>query len=262
MANPVLRNGLASPFSIYQTVTGTQSQGIHRLGTQGFLDDRKFRWARLTSGTAIGTNKLAAVGAPNANHVSETGTLTVTAGSSRFSAVLGATAAFANEYQDGYLKIESATTGAGQIYRIRDHAAVLSGGTLTADFYDQVVTVPTGTVTWSLIRNPYADIVIQPTTVVGPAAGVVQVDWAAASTTAPIYGWIQTGGPTSVLNGTDDITSVANTLLTQWGTTTAGAVGIAVDATASTMIAMKVGYAMEAITTNNAYITAFLTIDG
>ena len=251
---------LSSPQSIFEVKTGSSNQQ-HAIGTRLVMGGRVFRYASMFDTTAIGPNKLAQQCPPLANHVTETGTLTgtTTVGSTRITATLGATAAYASEYKDGYLKIESATTGAGQIFKLRDHAAVLSAGILTADLYDPVVTATSGTTTWSLVHEAWASVVIQPTTITAPAAGVTMVNWPAATSTAPNFGWIQTHGICSVLNGTDN--TLANSALIQWGTTTAGAVGIAVDATASTMIGQRIGYAVEALSTDNAYLTAYLTID-
>jgi hypothetical protein len=245
MANPVLRNGLASPHSVYSTYTSK----AHAFGELGFLGDRTFRYARLTDTTAIGSNKLAQQTPPLANHVTETGALTgFTLGRSTFTAVLGATAAYVNEYEDGYIKIESSTLGPGQIYKLRGHAAVASAGTATFDLYDPVIVTPTGTVTWSLIHNPYGAIVISPTTITAPAAGGTLVDWAAASTSAPLFGWLQVGGQGSCLIDTSD--QVAGSGMIQSGAT-AGALGVAVE----TDIKQRIAIATEAMTTNSVYVS-------
>jgi hypothetical protein len=242
MANPVLRNGLASPQSVYATYTSK----AHQYGELGYLGDRTFRYARLTDTTAIGAGKLAQQAPPVANHVSETGALSgFTLGSTRFTAVLGATAAFLNEYSDGYIKIESSTLGPGQIYKLRDHAAVASAGTATFELYDPVVITPTGTVTWSLIHNPYASVVIQPTSITAPAAGGTLVDWAAATTAAPLNGWLQVGGAGSCLLDTTALVAGSACIVGA----VAGAIGVAVE----TDIKQRVAIATEAMTTDAVY---------
>lgn len=252
MPNPRLAGGGTSPIGIHETTT--DPKGI-RIGQRGFIDDRVFYFSRLTSGTAIGAFKLAQAAAPESAHVSETGTLTgtTTVGSTRITAVLGAAAAHANMYENGYLSIQSATTGAGQSFRLKKHAAVASAGTLTADLWEPVVTATSGTTTWSLVQNPWADIIIQPTTITAPCVGVPQVDFAAASTTAPIYGWVQTWGYSRVLIDTSAFVAGSSFIA---GGATAGAAGVAVE----TDIKQRIGVAMEAIGTDNIYAGAFLMI--
>lgn len=254
MANPVLRNGVASPFSIYSTYSNTQAQGKHDLGELGFLGNRTFRWARLADTTAIGTCKLAQSSPNVANHIGQTGATTgLTAGSTRITAVLGATAAFINEYEGGCFVVGNATTGLGQHYRIKGgHAAVGSGGTITLDLLDPIVTTPTGTVTWSLHHSEY-DIVIQPTSATNAAAGVTMVDWPAATNAAPIFGWVQTGGVANVFK--DATTTVAGTGVIQGAT--AGAVGLEVAAS----VAQRVGIAVEGSATASIYKAVRLLLE-
>jgi hypothetical protein len=256
MGNPVVEGGYASPQSIYSTTTTK----VHRLGSKGTLDDRLFRYARLTDTNAIGIGKLAQMAVPAANHVSETGTLTgFTVGRTSFTAVLGATAAHANMYEDGYIKIESSTLGPGQLLKLRGHAAISSAGTGSFELYDPVVTTPTGTVTWSLIRNPWADIVIMPTTATAPAAGVVSVDWAAASTTAPLYGWVQSVGPAAGLIDTADV--VVGTGLTPSAAVAGSFKCATLDGNAATSLPEIIAVAMETIATNSIHASIFLRIE-
>lgn len=246
----------SSPQSVFEVRTGSSKQE-HAVGTVMRLGGRTFRYASMFDTTAIGPNKLAQMCPPVAAHVSETGALTGTAtvGATRVTATLGATAAYAGEYKDGYLYIESATTGAGQMFKLRDHAAVASSGVLTADLYDPVITATSGTTTWSLVHEAWASVVIQPTTITAPAAGVTLVNWPAATSTAPNFGWLQTGGLCSVLNGTTDL--VAGSGVTPWGATTAGAIAVAVE----TNILQRIGVSTQTITTNDTYVVVHLQID-
>ena len=252
MPNPTLANGGFSPISTHETTTNPK--GL-RVGMRGFIDDRVFYFARLVDTTAIGAFKLAQACPPTAAHVAETGALTgtTTVGSQRVTITLGATAAHANMYENGYLSIQSATTGAGQSLRLKKHEAVASSGVLTADLWEPVVTATSGTTTWSLVQNPWADIVIQPTTITAPCIGVPQCDWAAATTTAPIYGWVQTWGYSRVLIDTSAFVAGSSFIP---GGATAGAAGVAVE----TDIKQRVGVAMEALGTDNIYAGAFLMI--
>jgi hypothetical protein len=253
MANPIVEGGYASPLSIYQTTT---TRGLHKIGSRATLDDRVFYFGSLSNATGVVSNNLCQSAIPVANHVTETGATTgLVAGSTRVTLTLGATAAIENQYEEGYLTIESSTLGLGQIRKIRGgHAAVLSGGVITLDLYDPLNITPTGTVTWTLLANPYSNFIITPvTTITGTLVGVPQVAIpAAASTTAPVYAWLQTWGPTSVLKD-------ASTLVVGQGviaSATVGAVGVAVE----TDIKQRVGIAMGGIATSAVYANVFLQI--
>jgi hypothetical protein len=243
----------SSPQSIFSVVTGAANQQ-HAVGSILRFGGRAFRYAAMYDTTVIGPNKLAQMAVPLANHVSETGALTgtPTVGATRITAVLGATAAFASQYKDGYLKIESATTGAGQIFKLKDHAAVASAGTLTADIYDPVVTATSGTTTWSLVSEAWSNVVIHPTTATSAAAGVTLANWPAATSTAPNFGWLQTWGMASCLIDTSNIVAGSRVI---YGAV-AGTVGLGIE----TDVKHPIGVAVEALSTDNAYGTIFLTI--
>ena len=277
--NPIITaTGEASPVNIFQTVNWNPQDGtVHPIATRAFLPDgRVFYWGRMYSATAIGPNKLAQAAAPIANHTTQTGTLTGTTvvtgvdASTTITATLGATAGIEAQYQGGFLNIESATTGAGQQWRIGYHAWVASSGVLTFSTNDPVQVATSGTTTWSLKENPWAGLIINPaTTVTGIAAGVVNTSWAAAATATvatpgyiqtavtptysqPNYGWIQTWGQCSVL--ADTANNVVGTAIQGAAAATAGAV------TLNTGVIGQIGWAEQTISTDNIYLQAFLTI--
>lgn len=271
MGNPIVGGvNVASPQSVYSTYTTKE----HELGAVGYLGDRQFRYVRFLDSTAIGPNKLAQQAPPVANHVTQTVTLASSGldavGSTSISlASIGATAAAEQEYQDGYIKIQSSTLGIGQIYKIRSHDYVAASGTFTAQLYDPVVTAATGTLIVTLIHNPWGNVVIQPTSITAPAAGVTLVNYAAASTASVVtagylrtatatwtqarYGWLQTRGVSSVLMDTTDIVAGSGLIVGA----TAGAVGVAVE----TDIKQRVGIAIESLSTNSVYGSVMLQID-
>jgi hypothetical protein len=267
MPNPVLMNGFASPVSIFETVAGTNN-ATHRVGTRGVLDDRVFRWTKFADSTAIGPNKLAQMAPPISAHVSEATGAELTAGSTTLTMALGATAAAENFYKDGYIKVEGGTNGIGQIFKLKGHAFVAASGTLTAEIYEPVVTTTSGSEVLTLLANPYANVVIQPTTITAPAAGVTMVNFAAASTasvvtpgyeqtatttwTQPRYGWLQTWGLASVLLDTSALVAGSGCIVGA----VAGSVGVAVE----TDIKQRVGVAMEAMGTDNIYASVLLQI--
>lgn len=255
-SNPRLQNGAASPLGLYETST-TQH---HRIGARGIFDDRVFHYASMSNSTGVVSNNLCQSAAPIANHVTETGTLTgFTVGSTKFTAVMGATAGVLNEYEDGYFKIESSTLGPGQIYKVKKHAAIGSGATVEFELYDPVVTTPTGTVTWSFIHNPWAHVIITPvTTLTNMICGAPLVTVpAAAATTAPVYFWMQTWGPCSVLGDTSDV-SIGGALK---GSAVVGSSALfGLDGNALTQVPQTIGLSLGTITTNTVYQDVYLMI--
>lgn len=248
---PYLQDGVASPVSVIETSPTKH----HALGTRGIIDGRSFRYAR-SVGSAIATNVLCQAPAPVANHIAQTGALTNTTvvGSTLVTAVLGATAAYADEYLDGLLKIQSATTGAGQAWVLNNHAAVASAGTATLFLDSPVLVATSGTTTWSLVHNTYGGIVINPTTRTANPAGVNLVAWGAGSTT-PQYGWLQTWGECSVLS---DVT--AGSLVAGGGIVADASVAGAVTAELAASVSQRVGVAIEALATDAVYASVYLTI--
>jgi hypothetical protein len=251
MANPLLPGGGVSPQSIYTTTTNKQ----HAVGTRGMLSDRVFYYSSMSNSTGVVANNLCQAAIPIANHVTQTGTLSFVAGRSSLTAVLGATAAIQDEYEEGYLYIQSSTLGLGQMRKIKGgHPAIASAGTLSVDLYDPVAITPTGTVTWTLIHNPWSNVIITPvTTITALCVGVAPVVIpAAAATTAPVYFWAQTWGVASILGDTSD-TVVDSSLIPS---AVVGSVGVAVE----TDIKQRIGISMGTLATNTVYQSVYLTI--
>ena len=250
VGNPIIYGGVGSPQSVYETSTVQ----YHRTGQRGHLADRVFCYAKVT-GTSIAPNVLAQSPVVVANHTSQTGALVgFTAGSRQFTAVLGATAADANQYEDGYIKIQSSTLGSGQIYKLQSHGAVGSAGTGTFLTYDPIVTTTTGTTTWSLIRSPWAEPIITPvTTQTNMNCGVPLVATGTGTATAPVFVWLQTWGMCSVLGDTTDL--AAGTGVLGQGAT-AGTV--ALEAAAS--ITQRPGICFATLATDNVFQSIFLRI--
>lgn len=249
MGNPQLINGVASPQHNMQT----SLIQYHRLGTRGVLDDRSYRYARLTNATGVVANNLCQSAIPEPLHVSETGASTFVIGSTRVTLVLGAAAAAANRYEDGYVKIQNSTTGLGQMFKLKAHEAVASAGTGTFELYDPILITPSGTVTWSLIENLWGNIIITPvTTITAPIVGVPNVVIPGATAVAPVFCWLQTWGLCSVL--ADASAMVTNAAVIP--SATVGAVGVALE----TDIKQRIGIAAETLTASAQYITVDLKI--
>lgn len=190
----------------------------HPLGTRvQSSDGRVYRYAKAGSVDLVKGNVIQA-SAPAANHLALTPTATCAAGTFVVTATLGATAAAANLYAEGYLQVDTAPDLAG-FYTIKDHLAVLSSGIITVnlDLNDPIQVSITATSRVGLIANPYSGVIQTPTTITAKVVGV-----APYIITAAQFGWLQTWGPACVLiNGTPAVTApVIN------GATTAGSVDV------------------------------------
>jgi hypothetical protein len=135
-------------------------------------------------------------------------------GALQVSATLGAQAAAAGQYAEGYLY-----TDGGINYGVAGHAAVLSAGVITVNLKpaDGLQAAITGASRVGLIANPYNGVVQCPVALTGIPVGVATYIIPAGQ-----FGWIQIGGPCAVLvNGAPGLgVSVAN------GATAAGSVDV------------------------------------
>jgi hypothetical protein len=207
MARPVLMNGMASRQDIYEQST----TAYHGLGTRAMLEDgRVFYYCGNFQATAIATNLLLTGAARVANHNAQTQSTsggTLLAGATKVTLDLAATTVTTSQYQDGYITFDS-STGAGQIFRIREHTTKAGAGTISVTLYDPIVVAGgTGTVI-SLYRNPFADPVIHAAAAAGvaPEIGVNLIAITAGSgdasssipNTTTYYFWAQTWGPCAV----------------------------------------------------------------
>lgn len=199
--------------------TWTTSASLqHRLGMRAqTTDGRVFYYCR-NGGVAMVAGSVYQSSAPVANHLALT-PAAAGIGATQVTITLGATAAIANQYGEGYMQVDL-TPGNGIMYGVCSHPAIASSGTgvFTLCPDESIQVALTGSSRVGLIANPYADLIVVPTTATAIVAGVPLV-------AAPIghYCWVQTWGPCPVLiNGTPGVgTSVVASA------TTAGAVDVA-----------------------------------
>ena len=169
--------------------------------TMALPDGRIFRYVE-NGGTAIGEGLLVASEAPAGNHDDDLVVATTgAAGGTTIGVTLGGTAAAKNLYQEGYIRPNLAATTPHEMYKIKSHPAIGSGGTgtITIDESDGFQTAITaGTDTVGLIKSPYKDIVVAPAAVAGRFVGVTCAD-----IEADYFGWIQVAGIANVkIDGT------------------------------------------------------------
>ena len=151
--------------------TGVQF-GRFRLGQRGVTKDgRVFRYARIGAVAAV-AGSLYQSSAPVPNHLAMTPSA-ASIGATSVSLTLGATAATANQYAEGYLQVDT-TPGNGISYLVQSHAAIGSAGTgtINIDPESPIQVALTGSSRVGLIANPYADLIVCPTTVTAVPMGV------------------------------------------------------------------------------------------
>jgi hypothetical protein len=231
----------------------TYTSQRYDLGTQLiFQDGRKYRFAE-KSGAAAVAGFVQQAAANVANHIGQTMNTVNAVNAREFEFLVGATAVTANDYDEGYLSIDDGT-GEGYIYRIATHDASAGSENITLNLEAgesvQVATAAAGTIA-SILKNPYKDVVVYPTT-----ATQVHVGVAVKPIAANGFGWLQTRGPASIMtNGTVILGDAVYVAATTAGTVSATTTTFAVE------YQRIVGYVMKVSATTLESVV-FVTIDG
>jgi hypothetical protein len=188
---------------------------VGEFGAKTTQGNRTFRWAK-AGASALDPGKLCVAPTVVANHINRSWATVPAVGDMVVFVTLGATAATANQYKDGFLVVQDGT-GEGRAYEIEGNTAVASGGGTCEISLKEAIRVA-GAASESgcdLIANPYSAAVISVTDQADEAIGVP-----VTAIPAGEFGWLQTGGPCSVLF--DE--AVTNGLAVTIGTGVAGAV--------------------------------------
>ena len=175
-----------------EKVTGTTQ--LHRLGTSMELPDGRVYYYCQANG-AITAGKICQNPVEVANHGHDLAVNTASAGDKSLSITVGGTAVTEDQYKDGYV-FTNDETAEGHVYKILQHDAIDSSGSGTINLYDSdsiAVAFVAGTQV-GLMKNPYKDIIVYPTTGTGHCVGVTATDIA-----DDYYGWLQTSGVAAVL---------------------------------------------------------------
>ena len=240
MANPILHNGQPSTLSIYETTalktttdTGNADNDTTNVGHTGsFEDGRRYMYVVNTSGSTLTAGNLLVAGAVVANHQN----LAVAAGDGDagqkdLQVTLGATAATANQYRNGYAVVTDGT-GEARSYRVRSHPAASGSATLLLNLYDNIETTLDATSTVSLFLHPASNPQQSNTGSEESAVGVAEVDIANNR-----GGWVQTYGLSSVLTQGTPAVGTGVTI----SDTTAGAIGAKSTTAATLAVQQEVG---------------------
>lgn len=190
MANPKLWTGVGSPQSIYESST-VQS---HPIGSRAGLDDGRVFYYTRNAATEIDVGKVMSAEVPSVEFENESVAAAAAAGEKSVTVTLGATAVTLNEYAEGYLMINDAA-GEGYTYKIDGHLAADGAASCVVSIYDEVQVALTTSSEYTLVKNPWADVVLA---VAGSAHQVVGVPQ--TTIRASEYGWLQTWGAAAVWN--------------------------------------------------------------
>lgn len=154
-------------------------------------DGRGFRYCK-AGATALVPGKLQQAAAEDTSNMQDLTVAAASAGATSMTTSSTVTLT-ANQLAGGLLVVTSASTGAGQVLRIKGNTAASSAVT-TIYLEDPVVTATTGTVKVDVKPNPYSGVIVNPATASSAPVGV-----AVYPITASYYGWIQVKGACPVL---------------------------------------------------------------
>lgn len=189
----------------------TGATQYHEIGSVMEVDSGmgvlRFRYVKAGASPLVAGNALVGPAPTTANH-KNVNCLAASIGDKTVTVVLGATAAAENLYAGGLLWV-NAGTGRGRTYRVSGHPSHAGSGNLAVSLHDPVAValVASGTSKVTLVRSPYNGVVQAGAT---PASKLLGV--AVSAIAANEFGWIQTKGPCSVLEGGTD--TVAGDLVT------------------------------------------------
>jgi len=228
--------------NLFKTSTAQE----HELGAKIITSDgREYRYCK-AGGTALVAGKLQDGSVVVANHANVTVATAASIGAIAVTVTLGATAATANQYANGYMVVND-EAGQGYIYQISSNPAADSAANLELTLYneDGLLEALTTSSQVTLVAHRYKSVVIHASTEASEPVGVAIVDIAAAS-----YGWLQVTGLCSCLSDVTPATVGASVAASE---TTDGAI------TLGDGVLAVVGYA-PLLTVSTEYSAVFLTI--
>lgn len=218
---------------------------VHDLGTIAeTADGRVFRYS-LAGAVNLAAGLVNISPAKVANHTDIAVAEAAAIGARRVKVTLGATAATADQYADGYLVVRD-STGVGCAYRIEGNPVIGSAAAGYIELAEGVAIALTTSSKVSLVVSPWASSIVHSTSVAFFANGTNNV-----AVTAANYYWSQTGGMASVLSD-GAITKGAGAIIG----TVAGALAIEVAAS----VTQRVAIAPE-LTVTAKYDPLYLILD-
>lgn len=194
-------------------VAGQASDNGLMLGAK-YVDQsgKAYRWS-LVGGTALVPGKLYQAPAEITAH-QDLVPVAAAIGATQVTVALGAVAATANQYSQGYLLV-TVTPGQGYRYRISANPAAALSTSMIVTLEDPLLVALTTSSRVDLVLNEYSGVIVNPSTASSCPVGAAVFPVAAST-----YGWLQTGGVASLL--ADGTVVVGTTVVAS--NTTAGAV--------------------------------------
>lgn len=196
------------------------------LGTiRSLAGGREIVYAKVGA-AAISAAHVMAASAPVALHCNCAVAATASIGARRFTATLGATAAAADAYKDGFVVVQSGT-GLGYSYMIDYHLSCAASGNLVLNLKDGLETTLLATTVVALVANKYNGVVA------ATAGATTPVGVSLCTASANYYVWLGKRGPWPVHVGSSALTpgckvtlgSAAGTVLPMVTTTVSSALG-------------------------------------
>jgi len=194
---PMASVGMGGPVEGLWTPTVDQK---HRIGER-YEDAQGRVWRYISNNTTeLAAGLMTAAETIDAEALNETQTgYTTSIGDTSIRALLSTGNALSNgELQDGWLSVVS-STGLGYVYAIANNTWITSDTVMHIELYDPIRVATSATSVFTFCKNPWRDVVVNPTTSVTKAAGV-----STCVIPASYYGWVQTRGPCGMLRDTSE----------------------------------------------------------
>lgn len=234
-------------YGIHPHKTSTEQK--HPLGSLGLMNDgRAYRYCQNAGSSGLNPGQLSVAPDVTANH-EDRDVNSFLVGDRSITIAIGATAITGNEYQEGFVNITD-ETGQGIMYKIKNIPTSSGSETITVDLEEPIRVTAVAATTATLYRNKYRDVVISDGTLTDVPVGVPNV-----TISTDDYGWLQVGGPCSVLN--DASTTVVAGQPVTIGQATNGAVEVIAAATEPTVGICPAG----AVGATGEYVVVELTIN-
>ena len=189
----VLTDGGLVPGGVVQdTLTETIARN-YRVGTKLREDGCTYHYS-LSGAVALDLAQIMQSEVPEATHENMLPVGVYAPAASVITVTLAAVGVALNEYRDGWLYI-NAGLGMGQKLKIMSHPLVAGVNPCAFTCWEALTAATDGTSRFSLIKNPYQDLIVKPAS--PPTALVVGVPQ--FTVTAARYFWLLTKGPTPLL---------------------------------------------------------------
>jgi len=184
---------------IAQGMRNQLSAAVTTLGTiRQLAGGREIVYAKVGAAAISAAHVMNGV-APTANHCTIAVAATASVGAKRFTVTLGATAAAADAYKDGFVVIQSGT-GVGYSYMIDYHLSCAASGNLVLNLKDGLETTLLATTRASLVANKYNGVIA------ATAGATVPVGVSLCTASAGYYVWLGKRGPWPVVVGSSALT--------------------------------------------------------